>query len=174
MGFIRKHDQPKGSITDINEYRGRKASAARDAAHSESPDYKVKDIHPLEAHYQSQVDLPKLGIKRPGTVGRFTSYAMRTMDHIGKKMGVIGQDESLYQDEPLRNQNDDYNKYQLPKDYKQTRYPKKVKKTDTGGSGKKPPKKPRTQKDGFPDGYPEDRNKNKYPKRPNKDDDWYA
>lgn len=103
MGFIRKHDQPKGQITDINEYRGRKSAAARDAAHSESPDYKVKDVHPLEAHYQSQVDLPKLGMKRPGSPGRFTTMSMRTMDYLGKKMGVIDEDESLYQDKPLRN-----------------------------------------------------------------------
>lgn len=100
MGFIRKHDQPKGQIVDINEYRGRKASAPKDEAHSESPDYKVRDIHPLEAHYQSQVDLPKLGMKRPSADSRFTTMSMRTMDHIGKKMGIIGQDESLFQDEP--------------------------------------------------------------------------
>lgn len=102
MGFIRKHDQPKGQITDINEYRGRKAAAARDEAHNPSPDYRVKDVHPLEAHYQSQVDLPKLGMKRPGIASRFTTMSMRTMDSLGKKMGVISEDESLYQDVPLK------------------------------------------------------------------------
>lgn len=102
MGFIRKHDQPKGQITDINEYRGRKAAAARDEAHNPSPDYRVKDVHPLEAHYQSQVDLPKLGMKRPGIASRFTTMSMRAMDSLGKKMGVISEDESLYQDAPLK------------------------------------------------------------------------
>lgn len=113
MGFIRKHDQPKGQITDINEYRGRKAAAQRDAAHNPSPDYRVKDIHPLEAHYQSQVDLPKQGMKRPSAASRPTTKSIQNfkvfvseattvpMDWMAKKLGLLDEDKTLFTNEPF-------------------------------------------------------------------------
>lgn len=161
MGFIRKHDQPKGQITDINEYRGRKAAAARDAAHNPSPDYRVKDVHPLEAHYQSQVDLPKLGMKRPSAASRFTTMSMITMDYLAKKMKLLDENETLFTDEPFKEnwqhnpRSDEYHRNDTGPN---TEAMKKRLKGKKDGSGKppKPPKKPPTRNNSYPeDSYPE-------------------
>lgn len=94
MGFIRKHDEPKGQIIDINEYRGRKKRAQIDASHNPSPSY--KSIDPLEEHYQSQVNYPKMGVRRPGLGARFTAYSGRIMDYAARKLELIKPGESLF------------------------------------------------------------------------------
>lgn len=78
MPRIRKHLAP---IVDLNEYKGRKKRQMIDAAHSPSPDYKMRDpeIFDQDAYSDGVSEdtdpTPAKGMKRPGMVKRLVNWA---------------------------------------------------------------------------------------------------